>query len=169
MSQPIKSEEKYSRRRQIIRSYKSRADAKRTMWERLADLMTARFGSVIFLVTNALWFLLWIILNVNVFGNEPFDPYPFGFLTMVVSLEAIFLAIIVLISQNRAAHIADMREEIELQVSITAEEEITKIMSMLSMLLEKHGIDISNDPELVRMLKPMANHEIEERIEKELC
>ncbi|HSI21050.1 MAG TPA: DUF1003 domain-containing protein [Verrucomicrobiae bacterium] len=161
-------EGKLSRRREIITSYKARSDARRTVWERTADMLTSRFGTVAFLTLNAIWFIVWVLWNTGMAGMTPFDPYPFGFLTMVVSLEAIFLAIIVLISQNRAAHIADMREEIELQVSMIAEEEITKIMNMLCMLLDKHGIDISHDPELTRMLKPIKNSEIERRIEDEL-
>jgi uncharacterized membrane protein len=99
---PHLSDEKYSRRRHIIHSYKARSDERRTLWERVADTSTAMFGSVTFLSLNTVWFTVWILLNTGVFGNQAFDPFPFGFLTMIVSLEAIFLAIIVLISQNRA-------------------------------------------------------------------
>jgi uncharacterized membrane protein len=159
---------KFSRRREIITSYKARSDARRTTWERLADVLTSRFGTVSFLALNALWFIGWMLWNTGKLGLDIFDPYPFGLLTMIVSLEAIILAVTVLISQNRAAHVADMREEIELQISMTAEEEITKIMNMLCLLLDKQGIDVSHDSELTRMLKPISNQEIEKRIEEEL-
>ncbi|CAN5187765.1 DUF1003 domain-containing protein [soil metagenome] len=158
----------HGRGSELVKSYKARADAKRSTWEKIADVLTTKFGSVAFLTLNALWFLVWIVWNGGMFGLTPFDPYPFGFLTMVVSLEAIFLAIIVLISQNRAAHIADMREELELQLSTISEEEITKVMSMLSMLLEKQGIDIGSDSELAAMLKPTSNDALEKELEQEL-
>jgi uncharacterized membrane protein len=158
----------HNRRSELVTSYKARADARRTSWEKLADIFTTRFGTVSFLSLNAAWFLVWVLWNSGVLGLTPFDPYPFGFLTMVVSLEAIFLAIIVLISQNRAAHIADMREEIELQLSAISEQEITKVMSMLSTILEKHGVDVSKDLELAAMLKPIKNDAIEQELEQEL-
>lgn len=130
--------------------------------------MTSRFGTVEFFTLNAAWFLVWILWNVGWLGLKPFDPYPFGFLTMVVSLEAIFLSVIVLISQNRAAHIADVREEVELEISVLNESETTKVMSLLCLLLEKHGIDVSKDAELARMLRPTEESDLEKIIESEL-
>ncbi|MBL8059108.1 MAG: DUF1003 domain-containing protein [Chthonomonas sp.] len=155
-------------RREVLRSYKARADAQRTVWARVADWMTSRFGTVEFFTLNAAWFLVWILWNVGWLGLKPFDPYPFGFLTMVVSLEAIFLSVIVLISQNRAAHIADVREEVELEISVLNESETTKVMSLLCLLLEKHGIDVSKDAELARMLRPTEESDLEKIIESEL-
>ena len=65
--------------------------------ERLSDLVTEFSGTMLFVYLHVAWFGLWILANVGAFGIEPFDPFPFGFLTMVVSLEAIFLATFVLI------------------------------------------------------------------------
>ncbi len=87
---------------------------------------------------------------------------------MIVSLEAIFLAIIVLISQNRASKIDDIREEIGLQMTTIAEEEITKIMKLQVMLLKKQGIDLSDDKELQQMLQPTDKGRIEKKLEKDL-
>jgi uncharacterized membrane protein len=95
-------------------------------------------------------------------------PYPFNLLTTAVSLEAIFLAISVLISQNRSARVDDIREELHLQINLIAEKEITKIMKMTAMLLEKHGVDVSNDPELKKLLKPVIESELEKKLEKEI-
>ena len=93
----------------IRTTMKARADEKSGFAEKLADRLTIAFGSMPFLLLNCLWFALWIVINVGLFPAIPiFDPFPFGFLTMIVSLEAIILAIIVLISQNRAARIADL-------------------------------------------------------------
>lgn len=156
-------------RRQVIKSFKARANAKRTAPEKFADLLTAYFGSVLFLGLNALWFAAWIIINTGLIPNvEPFDPFPFGLLTMVVSLEAIFLAIIVLISQNREARVGELREEIELQLTTMSEGEVTKLIKMMSILLEKQGINVDKDPELKEMLKPFNSDKVEQEIEKEL-
>ena len=103
----------------LVRSVKGKADEKRSPMARIADTLTAVFGSMPFLLLNVAWFVVWIVINVGLIpGIEPFDPFPFGFLTMVVSLEAIALAIIVLMSQNRSAKILDLREEVDLQVNI---------------------------------------------------
>ncbi len=162
-------EENITNRRKAIMSFKARADAKRTNAEKFADWLTSKFGSVVFLSANAVWFVVWITINADLIpGIEPFDPFPFGLLTMVVSLEAIFLAIIVLISQNREARIGELREEIELQISTVAEGEITKLIKLVSLLLEKQGIKIDEDPELAKMLKPINNEQIERQLTQEL-
>jgi uncharacterized membrane protein len=156
-------------KRKIIRSIKAKADAKRTLSEKVADWMTSRFGSMSFLLGNSLFFLVWILINTNqINGVSAFDPFPFILLTTIVSLEAIILAIFVLISQNRTEKVDDLREEVHLQINLIAEKEVTKIMKMMALLLEKHGIDLSEDPELKKLLKPTSEEEIEKRLEKEI-
>jgi uncharacterized membrane protein len=153
----------------ILKTIKAKADARRTRGEKLADWMTGTFGSATFLTINILIFIFWILVNINAIpGIAPFDPFPFNLLTTVVSLEAIFLAIFVLISQNRTAKVDDLREEIHLQINLIAEKEITKIGQMLAILLEKNGVDLSNDPELKKLLRPVSEDEIERRLEKEI-
>lgn len=155
--------------RKIIQSFKAKADKKRTQSERIADLMTQKFGSIAFLAVNAIWFTAWILLNIGVVpGVKPFDPFPFGFLTMVVSLEAIFLAIIVLISQNRAAKIDDLREEIDLRVDIITEQEITKLLQLTVSEMVKKGFKLSEDKELNQMIQPTNMKKIESVLEKEI-
>lgn len=120
--------------------------------ERCADFLRNSFGTVWFLVLNAAVFAIWIILNSNLIPGVPmFDPYPYGLLTTAVSLEAIFLSVIVLISQNRASQIDDLREEIDLQINIKAEEEITKIINMLDEIHDHLGLPVEDDKELKRM------------------
>jgi uncharacterized membrane protein len=153
----------------IFRSIKAKADARRTAMEKMADSMTSRFGSTAFLWMNVLLFLVWILINTNkIEFIAPFDPFPFNLLTNIVSLEAIILAIFVLISQNRTAKVDDLREETHLQLNLISEREVTKIMKMLALLSEKQGIDLSNDPELKRMIRPVSEEEIERRLEKEI-
>lgn len=156
-------------RQEIVTSLKRKENAKRGWQAKLADWSTARFGTMTFLLINVFWFALWIALNTRVFpGVEPFDEYPFSFLTMVVSLEAIILAIIVLISQNREERIATLRQEVDLQINLQTEKELTKLMEMVVILLEMQGIDVEEDEELRAMLVPTSAEKIEEAIEKEI-
>lgn len=155
--------------RRIIRSLKARANAKRTFSQKLADYMTKNFGSISFLLFNIVWFASWIIFNIGIIPSiVPFDPFPFGLLTMIVSLEAIVLAIFVLISQNRNAQVDDLREEIDLQVDVITEQELTKLMHMVSRLMEKNGIDVSGDETLQSMIKPTNFEKIEKALEQQV-
>ncbi len=154
---------------QVFKTLKAKADAKRTATERFADWMTDKFGSITFLLFNVIWFAAWVLINTDsIKGLPAFDPYPFNLLTMVVSLEAIFLSIFVLIYQNRASKIGDLREEIDLQINVIAERELTKVLKMLAAISEKHGIDVANDPELKKMLKSVSTDQLEKTLGKEI-
>jgi uncharacterized membrane protein len=97
--------------------------------ERLADRLTAVSGSIKFVYASFIWFATWIVLNAHIIpGLEPFDPFPFGLLTMIVSLEAIFLSLFVLLSQNRQAERDRIRNDIEYDVNLKAEVEIRALM-----------------------------------------
>ena len=125
---------------------------------------------MLFLILNLAWFAVWIVVNAGIIsGGEPFDPFPFGFLTMIVSLEAIALAIIVLMSQNQAARIAELREEVDLQVDVITELEITKLLELVVILVEKAGVDVSQDEELQYMLQPSDAEKIEEMLAKQIA
>ncbi len=87
---------------------------------------------------------------------------------MAVSLEAIFLAIIVLISQNRAGLTADLRQEVDLNVDVRTEAEITKLLEMVTLLLKKSGVDVSQDEVLEDMLQPTDLDKIEEALEQQV-
>lgn len=170
MTENLKDNNKFATSsRRIIRSLKAKANAKRSFTEKLADGMTAFFGSVPFLAANAVWFIIWIVINLGYLPIvSPFDPFPFGLLTMVVSLEAIVLATIVLISQNRAAKVDDLREEIDLQVDMITEEELTKLMEIVTLIAKKNNIDLSNDQKLAEMLKPLEEEKIQKKLEKQI-
>jgi uncharacterized membrane protein len=153
----------------VRRSLKARSDAKRTRAARLADWLTTFFGSMPFLAGNCIWFAAWIAVNTGLVPGVPaFDPFPFGLLTMIVSLEAIILAIVVLISQNRAARTADLREEVALQVEEISEQEVTKLLALMVALLEKNGIDLAHDRELWDMLEPTDMEQITDQLEEEV-
>ncbi len=155
--------------KKILNSIKAKADAKRTLSERIADKMTTSFGSMTFLILNLALFIFWLLVNTGkIEGIAVFDPFPFNLLTTIVSLEAIILAVFVLISQNRSMRVDDIREETHLQINLISEKEITKIMKMLAVLSEKNGINLSDDAELKKMLEPVIEEKIEEELEKEI-
>jgi uncharacterized membrane protein len=117
--------------------------------DRLSDAITMFAGSSGFVAAHVVFFTVWIALNLGLVRWVPiFDPFPFSFLTLVVSLEAIFLAIFVLMSQNRAAHLADRRAHLDLQVDLLAERELTVMLHMLRALCAKQKVvldDVGTD------------------------
>ena len=107
------------------------------------------------------WFAAWILVNTGAVGIRPFDPFPFGLLTLVVSLEAIFLSIFVLMAQSRESTVAELREEVSLQVVLRMEEEVTKTLQLVAGLYTRLGQKVSSDPELREMLGPLDADRIE--------
>ena len=137
---------------------------KRPWMIRIADRLTNYFGSMGFLIANAIFFTGWILVNS---GNlrpliEPFDEFPYILLTMVVSLEAIMLTVIVLMSQNRQSYISSVRDELILQTNLIAERELTKVLQLLA------GVKRAQDPELEAMLKDTDISYIERKLEEQL-
>ena len=124
------------------------AELKKTRQDRLADWITRFSGNMLFLYLHALWFGLWILVNVGTHPLVGFDPYPFGLLTMIVSLEAIFLSTFVLISQNKMGEVADARSDLDLQIDLLSEYEITRILRLVDAIADKMGIEEAADPEL---------------------
>lgn len=124
---------------------------KRPLQAVLADGITWFSGRMIFIYLHVLWFGAWILLNTGRFGLHPFDPFPYGLLTMVVSLEAIFLSTFVLISQNRLAEEADRRADLDLHIGLLTEHEVTRVLQMLDAIQEKLGIVHDLDSELAQL------------------
>lgn len=116
--------------------------------DRLADLLTLAASNIRFTYFSFIWFALWIVVNLSLIpGFKAFDPYPFGFLTMVVSLEAIFLSLFVLISQDRQAKRDKIRNDIEYEVNLRAEVEIRGLadqVDALQQVLLQHLSDIKS-------------------------
>lgn len=109
----------------VSRNANEMMEEKLSFLERAADLVAWFSGSLQFLLLNLIWFIVWIVVNVAPqFEVWRFDPFPFGLLTMIVSLESIFLACFVLISQNRQAEKDRVRSDIEYDVNVKAEMEV---------------------------------------------
>jgi uncharacterized membrane protein len=113
----------------------------RSKAEQVSDWIVSTAGSGPVLVLHVVWFGAWVIANVGVIRRiRPFDPFPFPFLTMTVSLEAIFLALFVLASQNRLARQADKRSHLDLQVDMLAEREMTAVLQLLQDIARHHNV-----------------------------
>ena len=147
-----------------FRAIKAQQAAQRTPIGAVADKLNELASSTPFLLLHVVWFLIWIVWNTGSFGLVPFDPFPFGLLTMVVSLEAIVLSIFVLMSQKREAAIAELREEMSLQVSLRLEQEVTKTLQLVAGLYTRLGYKFGEDPELREMLQPLDVAAIEREL-----
>ncbi|OGO31555.1 MAG: hypothetical protein A2136_10905 [Chloroflexi bacterium RBG_16_54_11] len=119
-----------------------------SLHERIADAITSASGHMTFVYIHVFWFIGWVVLNSVVLRLRPFDPYPFGLLTMIVSLEAIFLSTFVLISQNRLSRESELRSDLVMHISILSEHELTLALQMLDAIEEKLGINIEKKAEL---------------------
>jgi uncharacterized membrane protein len=105
---------------------------------KMADFIAEVSGTMGFVWFHAFWFGAWIALNTGLpkLGVVQWDPYPFGLLTMIVSLEAIILSTFILISQNRAAQKSELRAELDYQTNLKIEKDVAEILSMLEELRE---------------------------------
>ena len=123
-------------RTRVSRNVNEEIEVHSTALQKVADWIAWFSGSMLFLMLNGGWFVIWIVLNTFALGVSAFDPYPFGLLTMIVSLEAIFLSCFVLVSQNRQAEKDRVRSDIEYEVNIKAELEITHLHEKTDRLYE---------------------------------
>ena len=122
----------------------------RSRLDKFTDAVTAAAGSPIFIVGHAVWFAGWIVLNMT--RDHPFDPYPFGLLMLIVSLEAIFLSAAVLMTQNRMQGQADKRAHLDLQVNLLAEQELTEMLKMLRGIAQRLDVPVEAHEAAVEQL-----------------
>jgi len=115
-----------------------------TTGERISEAVAGFCGSMTFVWVHVAWFSLWMI--VNSIPRLKFDPFPYTFLTLVVSLEAIFLSTFILISQNHDTKLTERRNHLDLQINMLAEQESTKTLDLLRRVAEKLGVQ-EDDPE----------------------
>lgn len=147
-----------------FRAIKARHSGEQTRMQVIADWLTRLASSTGFFVAHVFAFAIWIGWNTGVLPLSRFDPFPFGLLTMIVSLEAIFLSIFVLMSQSRESAIGELREELTLQVNLRIEEEVTKTLHLVAGLYTRLGHTLGNDPELQEMLRPLDAGQMEKEV-----
>ena len=127
--------------------------ANRSAAEKIAEYIAAFCGSMVFVYVHIVWFTGWIVIN-SVFTQFQFDPFPYTFLTLCVSLEAIFLSTFILISQNHETKLTERRNHLDLQINMLAEQESTKTLELLQLVAKKVGVPF-DDPATAALLEPM--------------
>jgi uncharacterized membrane protein len=153
---------------EAIKNWERAAVHHRSRLEQLSDAITRVAASAPVLIAHVIWFAFWILANLSVVpGVRPFDPFPFPLLTMTVSLEAIFLSLFVLASQNRMAHQADKRANLDLQIDLLAEREMTVVLQLLQEIAAHLKIPVSVTREQVRdLVKKIDVHTLTNRMEE---
>ena len=140
------------------------AREQRTPTDRLAEKIAGFCGSMTFVWVHVIWFGGWILLNLLP-GVRHVDPFPFTFLTLIVSLEAIFLSTFILISQNVDSRISERRSHLDLQLNLLSEQENTKMIMMLHAIATKVGADLTQDPDLKALSEETRPERLIEQIE----
>jgi uncharacterized membrane protein len=132
---------------QAMRKLEQLASAQRTLADRVAEFVAKFCGSITFVWIHVVVFAVWVVWNVLP-GLPRFDPYPFTFLTLCVSLEAIFLSSFILIAQNYEMRITERRNQLDLQINLLAEQENTKLLQLMDRMAKKMGLYEEDDPEI---------------------
>lgn len=153
-----------------VASLEEAARLNRSVAARVSDAITDLAGRELSVALHAVWFGIWLGLNTGLFGLKPFDPFPFSLLTSIVSLEAIFLTLFVLASQNRLTREADKRGHLDLQVNLLAEQEMTMVLRMLKELCERFDLTATTHSEDFRVLVKRTDvGSLAERVENTLA
>ena len=140
-------------------------EKKKSLQNRIADALTRFSGSMVFVYVHTIWFGVWIALNTGLSGSKPFDPFPFSLLTLAVSLEAIFLSTFVLISQNHASKVADRRADLDLQINLLAEHEITRLLTLMDAVANHLGVDVGEKPKVEELKQDVGAEQVLDEIE----
>jgi uncharacterized membrane protein len=136
-----------------IKIWEEAALKKRSPAEQISETITRIAGGGRMLVAHVLWFGAWLAINADAIpGLAPFDRFPFPLLTTLVSLEAIFLSLFVLSSQNRMTRHSDQRSQLDLQVNLLAEKEMTAVLVLLQDIAKHMDVKVSLTPDYVRDL-----------------
>jgi uncharacterized membrane protein len=138
--------------------------ARMRLQERIADRISAFTGSLRFVYIHVVLFGLWIAVNLGWLGVPRFDR-SFTILAMAASVEAIFLSTFVLITQNRMAAMADRRADLDLQVSLLAEHEVTRLIGLVTQIAARLGIAEARDPRLGELAQDVAPERVLDQIE----
>ncbi|MCC2547559.1 DUF1003 domain-containing protein [Hymenobacter sp. BT175] len=146
---------------------RQREEEKQKTWQdRMADRVTTFTGSMTFVLIHLVFFAGWILWNVGWLGLKPFDP-SLVILAMEASVEAIFLSTFVLISQNRMAALADKRADLNLQVSLLSEHEITRLIVLVQAMAHKMDVQESQDPEISELAQDVHPERVMDTIEQQ--
>jgi uncharacterized membrane protein len=150
---------------QTIVQLEEAARANRSGSDRIAGAIAKFCGSVSFVWAHVILFAAWLILNI-IPGIDHFDPFPFTFLTLIVSLEAIFLSTFILISQNLEMRLSERRNQLDLQINLLTEQENTKMLTILERIAERVGAKTDDDPSLQVLEQATQPEKLVDQIEE---
>lgn len=146
---------------------RQQADDQHRRWQdRLADAVTGFTGSMTFVFLHLALFGLWVVWNLGWLGLPPFDE-SFVVLAMVASVEAIFLSTFVLISQNRMAAQADKRADLDLQISLLTEHEVTRLVVLVAEMAKKMDVAAAHDPEITELAQDVHPERVLDTMEQQ--
>jgi uncharacterized membrane protein len=151
---------------QALKARREREEAEATAQERIADAITRFTGSMLFVYLHLAFFGFWIIANLGWVPGVPKWDESFVVLAMMASVEAIFLSTFVLISQNRMSAAADKRADLDLQISLLAEHEITKLAALISAIADRAGVEVKGDDELDEVKQDISPEAVLDEIEE---
>jgi uncharacterized membrane protein len=149
---------------QALLLHRKEQESSRKRQERIADAITRFTGSMRFVYIHLALFGGWIAVNLGWTGLPRFDP-SFVVLAMVASVEAIFLSTFVLISQNRMSALAEQRAELDLQISLLSEHEVTRLITLVTAMAGQMGVEAAQDPELAELSQDVAPEKVMEKME----
>jgi len=151
-----------------IKIWEEAALKKRSPAEQISETITRIAGGGGMLVAHVVWFGAWLAINAgSIPGIAAFDKFPFPLLTTLVSLEAIFLSLFVLASQNRMTRHSDQRSQLDLQVNLLAEKEMTAVLVLLQDIAKHMHVKVSLTPDYVRDLAKKTDiHKLTQRLEE---
>ena len=143
---------------EALKQRREREEAEATVQERIAEAITRFTGSMLFVYIHLAIFGFWIVANLGWIPGVPKWDESFVVLAMEASVEAIFLSTFVLISQNRMAALADKRADLDLQISLLTEHEVTSLVRMVRQIAERVGVEVPHEEvaELERNVAPEA-------------
>jgi uncharacterized membrane protein len=150
---------------EVVRKLEEAANEQRTASDHVARMIAKFCGSMTFVWVHVIGFAAWITLNL-VPGVQHIDPFPFTFLTFVVSLEAIFLSTFILISQNQDTRISERRNHLDLQINLLSEQENTKMLAMLQAIAKKVGAEIEPDEDVTALAQETELEKVVAQIEQ---
>ncbi len=146
---------------------RGRFEQRKTREQRIADAITKFAGSMWSVYAHGALYGGWILVNTGIVpGVMPWDRFPFVMLAMAASVEAIFLSTFVLISQNRMSEVADRRADLDLQINLLSEHEITRLLDLSVALATKLGVEVPEREEVDALRRPVAPEKVLEEIEE---
>jgi uncharacterized membrane protein len=151
---------------QALKARREREEAEATGQERIADAITRFTGSLLFVYLHLAFFGFWILANLGWVPGVPKWDESFVVLAMMASVEAIFLSTFVLISQNRMSAASDKRADLDLQISLLAEHEITKLTALVSAIADRVGVEVKGDDELNEVKQDVSPEAVLDEIEE---